>query len=285
MGRIESRCPGVSIRRISRWLRLRRGNYYRRKKCSVLTVDRASAVISQEAWIAQMRQVRRAHPSWGFRLILAYLKRKGAKISRKRAYSLYRVAKMGLHRYPKKTRIKRAFEQRLPPAMINEGWAMDFMSEWVIGEKQQSVRVINIVDECSRKAIWIEAAHSITADKLLEILDCVVSMRGYPRYIRCDNGPEFISHKLAQWAEGKVEIKFIQPGKPTQNGIIERLNGTVRVECLNLHWFESIQQVNEELDKWYQTYNFERPHSCLKNNTPDDFEKQNQNLYFRLVAA
>jgi putative transposase len=285
MGHVQLRCKGTSIRRISRWLGLRRGTYYARKKRPASSLGSRLGVISNEAWIAQMREVRQAHPAWGFRLIVAYLKRKGVKINRKRAYLLYLQAKMSLHRYPKKPRIKRAFEQRLPPAMINEGWAMDFMSEWVIGEKQQAIRVINIVDECSRKAIWIEAAQSITADKLIEILDCVVSMRGYPRYIRCDNGPEFISGKLAQWAEGKVELKFIQPGKPTQNGIIERLNGTARIECLNLHWFESIQEVNEQLNNWYQTYNFERPHSCLKNKTPDDFEKQYQNLYFRLVAA
>lgn len=88
------------------------------------------------------------------------------------------------------------------------------MSEWVIGEKQQSVRIINVVDECSRKDLWVEAAHSITAAKLLEVLDKIVGLRGKPRYIRCDNGPEFISAKLKEWAEeNKIQIKFIQPGK------------------------------------------------------------------------
>jgi len=92
-----------------------------------------------------------------------------------------------------------------------------------------------VVDECSRKDLWVEAAHSITATKLTETLDQIGQMGGWPRYIRCDNGPEFISHTLRQWAEDKkIEIKHIQPGKPTQNGIIERLNGTVRKECLNL---------------------------------------------------
>jgi putative transposase len=111
-------------------------------------------------------------------------------------------------------------------------------------------------------------------------------MRGCPRYIRCDNGPEFISQTLQSWAStNNVELKFIQPGKPTQNGIIERLNGTARRECLNLNWFNSLEEVNELLGKWYKTYNFDRPHSSLKYKTPVAFEKSNTNLYFRMVPA
>ena len=194
-------------------------------------------------------------------------------------------AKLSLHRNPKKPRLKRAFQELLPPDQINEGWAMDFLSEWVIGEKQQSVRIINVVDECSRKGLWIEAAHNVNAAKLTEVLDKIVEMRGMPRYIRCDNGPEFISAKLKKWAGDKVEIKFIQPGKPTQNGIVERLNGTVRKECLNLNWFHSLDEVNDLLGHWYKNYNFDRPHSSLKYKTPVTFEKMNQNLYFNVAPT
>jgi putative transposase len=88
---------------------------------------------------------------------------------------------MSLHRNPKKPKIKRVFKELLPPKHINEGWAMDFLSEWVIGENHQSVRIINVVDECSRKDLWIEAAHSINASKLVDVLDKIVEMRGLPR--------------------------------------------------------------------------------------------------------
>ncbi len=98
---------------------------------------------------------------------------------------------------------------------------MDFLSEWVIGEKQQSVRSSTWWDECSHKDLWIEVAHNINAGKLIEVLEKIAEMQGLMRYIRCDIGPEFISAKLKKWASDKVEIKFIQPGKPTQNGIIE----------------------------------------------------------------
>jgi putative transposase len=282
MGQIHAKIKGVSIRRMSSWLRLRRSGYYAKKESGNPKV----AIRSAEYVVELMKKIRRMHRAWGFRLIFAYMRNQGERIGKKRAYRPYRQAKMSLHRNPKKPRIKRVFEQLLPPEKINEGWAMDFLSEWVIGEKQQSVRIINVVDECSRKALWVEAAHSITAAKLVEVLDKILDLRGKPRYVRCDNGPEFISAKLKEWAErNKIEIKFIQPGKPTQNGIIERLNGTVRNECLNLNWFHSLEEINDLLGQWYKAYNFDRPHSCLKYQTPHAFENLNQNLYFNVVAA
>lgn len=279
MGQVRVRHEGLSKRRACAWLRLRRSTVY-----EVCAGKAGSKHTCKSVYITEMmKKVRRTHRAWGFRLIYAYLKNQGEKIGKRRAHRLYMAAKLSLHRNPKKPRIKRVFEGLLPPENINEGWAMDFLSEWVIGEKQQSVRIINVVDECSRKDLWIEAAHSINAAKLTEVLDQIVQIRGLPRYIRCDNGPEFISTKLKEWAADKVQIKFIQPGKPTQNGIIERLNGTVRKECLNLNWFYSLEEINDLLGQWYKTYNFDRPHSCLKYQTPATFEKLNQNLYFRMV--
>jgi putative transposase len=279
MGQVRVRHEGLSKRRTCAWLMLRRSTVY-----EVCAGKAGGKHTGSSVYITEMmKKVRRTHRAWGFRLIYAYLKNQGEKIGKRRAHRLYMAAKLSLHRNPKKPRIKRVFEGLLPPENINEGWAMDFLSEWVIGEKQQSVRIINVVDECSRKDLWIEAAHSINAAKLTEVLDQIVQIRGLPRYIRCDNGPEFISTKLKEWAADKVQIKFIQPGKPTQNGIIERLNGTVRKECLNLNWFYSLEEINDLLGQWYKTYNFDRPHSCLKYQTPATFEKLNQNLYFRMV--
>lgn len=283
MGQIQAKIGRVSIRRMSAWLRLRRSGHYSKKASRR---DLNSAVRSEECVVQLMKKIRSTHRAWGFRLIYAYLRNQGEKIGKRRAHRLYMKAKMSLYRPPKKPRVKRVFEQLLAPEKINEGWAMDFLSEWVIGEKQQSVRIINVVDECSRKDLWVEAAHSITAAKLVEVLDKILSLRGKPRYVRCDNGPEFISAKLKQWAEeNQIETKFIQPGKPTQNGIIERLNGTVRAECLNLNWFHSLEEINDLLGQWYKTYNFDRPHSCLKYQAPAAFENLNQNLYFRMVPA
>jgi putative transposase len=276
MGRIGAKRKGLSKRRICSYLGFRRGVLYDKYPDD-------NRWHSDEIVVQMMKKVRQSNAAWGFRLIFAYLKSKGEIIGKRRSHRLYMQAKLSLHRNPKKPRLKRVFQKLLPPDQINEGWAMDFLSEWVIGEKQQSVRIINVVDECSRKDLWIEAAHNINAGKLIEVLDKIVEMRGLPRYIRCDNGPEFISAKLKEWASDKVEIKFIQPGKPTQNGIIERLNGTVRKECLNLNWFHSLDEVNDLLGNWYKNYNFDRPHSSLKYKTPVTFENLNQNLYFKMA--
>ena len=185
---------------------------------------------------------------------------------------------------PKRPKIRREYQDLLAPDQVNEGWAMDFVSDWVVGPGQERVRIINIMDECSRKALWTEAYSSISAKTLIEVLDKVVAWRGLPSYIRCDNGPEFISGKLEEWAKDKVELRFIQPGKPSQNGLIERLNGTLRKECLNLEWFESIPKLNEKIQQWWLDYNTLRPHSSICYKTPDELETLNQNLYFKAVA-
>ena len=284
MGHLQDRQTQLSLRRLCKLTAVRRSTVYEVRKGT----DRfQSGRHTDETILAMMKKVRATHQTWGFRLIFNYLKHvKSEQIGKARAYKLYQVAKMSLHKTPKKLRIKRDYQELLPPKHINEGWAMDFLSEWVIGEKQQAVRIINIADECSRKDLWIEAAFSITAKQLTDILDKLKELRGRPRYIRCDNGPEFISQTLQLWAvNNNVELRFIQPGKPTQNGIIERLNGTARRECLNLNWFNSLEEVNELLENWYKTYNFDRPNSRLKYKTPAAFEKANQNRYFKMVPA
>lgn len=119
----------------------------------------------------------------------------------------------------------------------------------------------------------------------VEVLNKVVECRGVPAYIRFDNGPEFISARLKKWADDhQVELKFIQPGKPSQNGLIERLNGTLRTECLNLEWFQSIQRLNVEIQDWSVVYNTIRPHSSIDYLTPDELEQINNRLYFKAVA-
>ena len=174
----------------------------------------------------------------------------------------------------------------ISPDGVNEGWAMDFVSDWVVGPTKKQVRIINVMDEGSRRALWTEAHASISAKKLIEVLDQIVDYRGLPAYVRGDNGPEFISHQRRAWATTNgVEIKFIQPGKPTQNGLIERLNKTLRTECINQTWFQSMAQLNAELQAWSQVYNLVRPHQRLGHVTPDNYETENQKFYYLPVAA
>lgn len=224
--------------------------------------------------------------AWGFWMIFHYLRKQGHGWNHKKVYRVWKAQGLNLRKKPKRSRIKRKFLDLIAPGKINQGWAMDFLSDWVVGEERRSVRLINIMDEGSRKALWTEAYETISAKRLVGILKKIVAWRGKPQYIRCDNGPEFISLALAKWAEEEgIELRFTQPGKPTQNGLIERLNGTLRTECLNLEWFDSLNQLNEALQRWWKVYNQIRPHSSIQYWSPDEFEEANQRLYFSTGAG
>ena len=220
-------------------------------------------------------------------MIFWYLRRQDLiQDNHKRVYRLWKATGLNLRLPPQRPRIRREYNALLVPDQINQGWAMDFVSDWVVGPDKQSVRIINIMDERSRRALWTEAHGSISAKKLIEVLDKVVAWRGAPEYIRCDNGPEFIAGRLKVRAEKlDVELRYIQPGKPSQNGLIERLNKTLWVECLNLSWFNSLDEINTEQQEWSVVYNELRPHQNLGYNAPISYENQNENFYKRLVAA
>ena len=267
-----------SVRRRSGVLGLRRQTYYARK--------RGQRPEQEDQRIAeQLHRITKQFVAWGFWLVFHYLRSQGFAWNHKRVYRVWKQEALHLRKLPKRPKIRRIYQDLLSPEKVNEGWAMDFLSEWIVGEEQQKVRVVNIMDECSRKALWTEARQSMPAKDLTDILDKLVTWRGCPAYIRCDNGPEFISDKLAKWAvDNRVELRFIQPGKPTQNGLIERLNGTLRTECLNLEWFENLEHLNQKLQEWWHVYNFVRPHSAINYQTPDN-QEQTSTLYFKPVAA
>jgi len=266
---------GSSVRRSCRVLGLRRQTYHRRK-LGFRVEERDKEIIEM------LHRVTKRFIAWGFWLVFYYLRCNGYTWNHKRVYRVWKQEQLHLRLPPKRAVIRRSYQELLPPERINEGWAMDFVSDWVVGPNEQSVRIINIMDERSRKALWTQAHSSISARKLIETLDQVVAWRGAPAYIRCDNGPEFISHRLQEWADRhQRELRYIQPRK----GLIERLNKTLRVECLNLAWFKNLAELNEQIQAWSYTYNQERPHQNLGFKTPDHYEILNKKLYFSMVAA
>ena len=278
---IRQRDDSRSIRKCCCVLGFRRQTYYARKRGH-------RPEVADEELTAVLRRACKEHPYWGFWKIFHWLRREPEHtFNHKRMYRIWKREGLNLRRPPKRKRIHREYQALLAPEGINEGWAMDFVSDWVVGPGQKSVRVINIMDEGSRRALWTEAHTSISARKLIEVLNQVVEVRGRPGYIRSgDNGPEFISHQLKQWATNQgVELRFIQPGKPTQNGLIERLNKTLRVECLDLTWFTTLEELNEEMQHWSLTYNLDRPHASLGHQTPAEHELEHQQFYYSAVAA
>jgi putative transposase len=134
-------------------------------------------------------------------------------------------------------------------------------------------RILNIIDDFNREVLHVEIDTSINATRLIRILDFLKQTRGLPKFIRTDNGPEFISSKLDQWCkdkDNKVTLVFIQPGKPMQNGFIERFNGSMRREVLNAFVFKTLFEVKEYISNWVLDYNNNRPHKALNFLTPTD---------------
>ncbi len=134
--------------------------------------------------------------------------------------------------------------------------------------------MFKLVDDFTHESILQEADRSLKSEKLVNFFNRLKLKRKLPEMIVCDNGPEFISQNLDIWAyQNKVQLKFIQPGKPTQNAFVESFNGKFRDECLNMHWFISLEHAQYEIEKWRKDYNENRPHRSLKMKTPNEFAK------------
>jgi len=139
------------------------------------------------------------------------------------------------------------------------------------------IRVLTIVDCHSRESLATEARFSFKAVNVVEVLSRLVKGRGTPKSIRVDNGPEFVSRVLDQWAYwNKVELDFSRPGKPTDNAFIESFNGSLRAECLDTSWFLSLPDARRKLEEWRKDYNEARPHSALGNLTPSEYASVGQ---------
>jgi putative transposase len=147
---------------------------------------------------------------------------------------------------------------------------MDFMSDELFDGRR--IRLLTLVDNFTRESLAIEVNDHIGGHKVVEVLMQIAKNRKLPGTIRVDNGPEFISKALDQWAYlNNVKLDFSRPGKPTDNGLIEAFNGRLRQECLNESWFLSLEDAREKVEFWRQQYNRERPHSSLGNMAPLEY--------------
>ena len=155
-------------------------------------------------------------------------------------------------------------------AGVDQSWSMDFMSDELFDGRR--IRLLTIVDNFSRESLAIRVGASIKGEGVVEVLQRLMEQRRLPRTIRVDNGPEFTSKRLDQWAYlNGVELDFSRPVKPTDNAFIEAFNGRFRQECLNENWFLSLEDAEEKVEIWRKHYNGERPHSALGNLSPREF--------------
>jgi putative transposase len=172
--------------------------------------------------------------NWGFGLCYLYLRNvKGFQWNHKRVYLIYRELELNLRIKPKKRLVRQKPEPLSVPEAINDCWSMDFMHDQL--SDSRSYRLFNVIDDFNREGLAIEVDFSLPASRVIRALDQVIEWRGKPNRIRCDNGPEYISNLLADWAKSNgIELAFIQPGNPQQNAYVERYNRTVRYDWLNV---------------------------------------------------
>jgi len=207
------------------------------------------------------------HPSIGFWKCYHRLRRQGHEWNHKRVYRVYTQMRLNIRRRAKKRLPARVKQALFQPERINQVWSLDFMNDSLWDGKRY--RLLNVIDDFNREVLAIEADTSLPALRVIRVLNKLLFERGTPDMIRVDNGPEFISDKLDNWCKSnKIQLVFIQPGKPMQNGFVERLNGSLRKELLNAYVFRTIIEVREQVGEWKEDYNFHRPHDALKNKTP-----------------
>jgi putative transposase len=223
-----------------------------------LKLNNENAIIAD--WLLRLTQNNR---NWGFGLCFLYLRNvKGFKWNHKRVYRIYRDLELNLRIKPKKRLIREKPDSLSVPQSINECWSMDFMHDQL--QSGRSYRLFNVIDDFNREGLVIEVDFSLPAERVIRALDQVIEWRGKPLHIRCDNGPEYISHLLAQWAEKhKITLLFIQPGNPQQNAYVERYKRTVRYDWLNQYLFCTIEEVQDMATKWLWSYNNERPNTAI----------------------
>jgi len=152
----------------------------------------------------------------------------------------------------------------------NECWSMDFVSDQLFDERR--LRILTLVDNHTRESLVLHPSQRIRGIDVVEVLETVTKLKGFPKRIKVDNGPEFISKDLDRWAYwNHVELDFSRPGKPSDNAFIEAFNSRFRQECLNQHWFLSLADARTKIEAWRKEYNSERPHSALDYQTPEEF--------------
>ncbi len=213
---------------------------------------------------------------YGYRRLHVLLRREGWQANHKLVYRLYREEGLSIRtRSPKRRRACRYRSGRPAIGTINDCWAMDFMSDRLFDDRP--FRILTIVDCHTREALATVARTNFRAYQVIDELDRLARLRGKPRSIRVDNGPEFAGRMLDQWAYlNKVELDFSRPGKPSDNAFIEAFNSRLRQECLNASWFLSMADARQRIEAWRADYNHHRPHSSLGNLTPSQFAAQLQ---------
>ena len=252
----------LSQRRACQLVNLNRSTYHYKTK----QPDRDTTLRTR------LKELATQHNAYGYLILHALLKHEGLVVNKKRTYRVYTEEGLQI-RTKRRKKLYRPRVCLVLPTKPNERWSMDFVHDQLSNGRR--FRVLNVVDDYSRECILQLADTSISGVRVVRCLTELIQQRGRPKSIVCDNGTEFTSKAMFFWSrDSYVKLNFIQPGKPTQNAFVESFNGKFRNECLNQHWFISLNEARQEIAKWQHHYNTVRPHSSLNYLPPSQYAKK-----------
>ena len=224
---------------------------------------------------ARIREIAETRVRYGLWQVYILDRREGWMVNHKRVYRLYKEEGLNLRsKRPRRSRAAAHRVDRVKAVRPNESWSMDFVSDALFDGRR--FRALTIVDNFSRECLAIHADQSPKGGDVKAVVERICARFGQtPDRIQVDNGSEFISKIMDQWAyDNGVTLDFSRPVKPTDNPYIESFNGSFRDECLNLHWFLSLDDAREKIEAWRQEYNSFRPQSSLGDLTPEEFTEE-----------
>jgi putative transposase len=250
-----------------------------RRACALIGVARstmgyeARMPAKDAPLITAMRDLSSQYPRYGYRRIHIFLARRGHEMSPDRVCRLWQLAGLQVPRKRPRRRVASSRPRPVPAFEANQVWAYDFVFDACANGQQ--LKCLTVIDEHTRESLAIDVAGSIRSGRLIEVLTKLVSEHGAPKYLRSDNGPEFVSKAVLKWLlQTNIDTALIDPGKPWQNGADESFNGKFRDECLSLEWFRNRTEAKIVIENWRRHYNEVRPHSSLSYQTPVEFKSK-----------
>ena len=251
------------------------GKLSERRACGLIGMDRGSWRYQQKerndaALRRRLLELAEERPRFGYRRLHRMLRREKWLLNHKRVYRLYQEEGLAMRRRKGKRFRAEARVGLVLPTRANQMWTMDFTRDSLASGRK--FRTLNLMDGYTREALGIEVDTSLPGLRVVQVLERVAQERGLPETIQVDNGAEFISRVMDQWAYANgVSLHFIDPGKPVQNAFIESFNGKFRDECLNQSWYTSLEDARRIIEAWREDYNGVRPHSSLGYLTPEEY--------------
>jgi putative transposase len=223
--------------------------------------------------VEAMRELSAQYPRFGYRRIQVFLARRGHVMSADRAYRIWKSAGLQVPRRRPRRRVATGRPRPLPATDANQVWAYDFVFDACANGQQ--LKCLTVIDEFTRECLAIEVAGSLRSGKVIEVLSKLISVREAPKFLRSDNGPEFVSRAVLRWLQDAgIDTAPIDPGKPWQNGANESFNGKFRDECLGMQWFKNRIDAKVAIEDWRRMFNEVRPHSSLQNLTPAEYARK-----------